>query len=410
MTQTAEQPGTTNNREAAAAHEVLRGRDLLCFSHDWTGDPLSKTHLMRLLSKDNRILWTNSIGQRMPTASKRDVNRAFRKLAAAASPLKEVEPNIFVLNPLVIPAYGRPAIRALNRQILRLQVRRAMKKLGFRRPINWVFNPAAAIVAGSLGEEMIIYYCVDEYSAQAGVPAESLLEMERSLIEKSDLVVVSAEKLLHSKSKHNPNTHLVRHGVNHDHFRKSLDASTEVPAELAKLKRPVIGYFGLMSEDWIDLDLLVKVAESFPDASLVMLGKVTMDLSRLEKLPNVHLLGRKPYESLPAYSKAFDVAIIPFPISELTLNSNPLKAREYLASGLPVVSTDIPEVAVLGQCRVAKTHDDFVNEIREALKDPGPKAERSEAVRGESWQARLDTVRGYIADLGPNGRRAAGKE
>src|SRR5688572_25013237 len=167
----------------ANAGAILRGRDILCFSHDWTGDPLSKTHLMRLLSKDNRILWTNSIGQRMPTASKRDVNRAFRKLAAAASPVKEVEPNIFVLNPLVIPAYGRPAIRALNRQILRLQVKRAMKKLGFRRPINWVFNPAAAIVAGTLGEDMIIYYCVDEYSAQAGVPAESLLEMERGLIE-----------------------------------------------------------------------------------------------------------------------------------------------------------------------------------------------------------------------------------
>src|SRR5215207_4808352 len=95
-----------NNRELNEATDPLCGRDLLCFSHDWTGDPLSKTHLMRLLSKDNRILWTNSIGQRMPTASKRDIGRAFKKLAAAASPLKEVEPNIFVLNPLVIPAYG----------------------------------------------------------------------------------------------------------------------------------------------------------------------------------------------------------------------------------------------------------------------------------------------------------------
>src|SRR5215475_2842637 len=95
---------------ATAAADPLRGRDLLCFSHDWSGDPLSKTHLMRLMARDNRVLWVNSIGYRTTTASKADLSRALWKLAAAACPLQEVEPNIFTLNPLAIPAYGNPSI------------------------------------------------------------------------------------------------------------------------------------------------------------------------------------------------------------------------------------------------------------------------------------------------------------
>src|SRR5437016_12759760 len=101
---------------AGPGADVLRGRDMLCFSHDWSGDPLSKTHLMRLLARDNRVLWVNSIGYRAPTASRADLSRAFKKLAAAIAPMTQPEPNLFVLNPIAVPAYGLPAIRALNRQ------------------------------------------------------------------------------------------------------------------------------------------------------------------------------------------------------------------------------------------------------------------------------------------------------
>jgi hypothetical protein len=121
----------------------MRGRDLLCFSHDWSGDPLSKNHLMRVLARDNRVLWVNSIGYRTPTASKADLSRAFRKLAAAFESIKEVERNIFTLNPLAIPAYGSGGAREFNRRFLRWQVKRAMRRLGFARPINFIFNPPA---------------------------------------------------------------------------------------------------------------------------------------------------------------------------------------------------------------------------------------------------------------------------
>ena len=386
-------------RPVADPARHLRGRDMLCFSHDWTGDPLSKTHLMKLLARDNRVLWVNSIGYRAPTATAADLSRAWRKLKAAAAPLTEPLPNLHVLSPLAVPAWGSPAVRAFNRKFLRWQVRRAMQTLRFKRPINWVFNPAAAVLAGSLGEDRVIYYCVDEYTAFAGVPSESLIALERGLLRRADLVVVSADRLLKSKGPYNPRTVLVRHGVDFDHFRTALDPATVVPDEIRHLPRPVIGYFGLMSPDWVDLAVLEATARHFSGGSLVLIGKVAMDLGPLAKLPNVHVLGRKPYGALPAYCKGFDAAVIPFPVSEVTLSANPLKAREYLAAGLPVVSTPVPEVEVLGMCGIGRTPTEFVRRLDEALTDPGPSAARSEAMRTEGWAARLDEVRAHFARL-----------
>ncbi len=390
--------------------EYLRNRDMLCFSHDWSGDPLSKTHLMRLLSRNNRILWVNSIGYRAPSVSRRDLGRAFKKLSAAMQPLRQAEPNLFVLSPFVIPAYGLAPVRALNTRLLRFQVKRAMRQLGFQRPINWVFNPAAGLVAGTLEEELLIYYCVDEYTAFSGVPTEALAALEERLLRRADVVLVSAERLLRSKARINPRIALVRHGVDFDHFRRSLDPKTEIPADLAALPGPVIGYFGLIAQDWIDVDLLVHVAQRFPHASLVLLGKVTMDVSALERFPNVHFLGRKPYATLPSYCKGFDVALIPFPVSEVTLNANPLKAREYLAAGLPVVSTPIPEVEVLDQCLIGSTASQFADHVQGALAVPGPAIERSDSMRRQSWQARLHEIDQHLTTLlEARGQKSAGQ-
>ncbi len=381
--------------------EPLRGRDILCFSHDWTGDPLSKTHLMRVLSKDNRILWINAIANRMPTTSSKDMSRIIKKLKAFAEPVCEVEPNIFVLNPLAFPSYGNKSILKVNQSFLASQVKKAMRKLGFSNVVNMVFNPAAGMIAGRLGESELIYYCVDEYTAFTGA-SRGLKEIEDDLFRRADLVIVSAENLLIKKKHFNQNTYLIRHGTDWRHFRTALDPALAIPADIADLPRPIIGFHGLLA-DWVDYELIKKTAEHFKDGSIVLIGKIAVDAEQkvkiLKNTPNVHFLGRKPYAELPAYCKAFDVALNPFAINELTLAANPLKVREYLAAGLPVVSTDIPEVHVLADCLIGSDHADFIAKIESALANPKPREVVSDVVAHESWEAKVDELRNIMSCL-----------
>ena len=353
---------------------------------------------MRVLAKDNRILWINAIANRMPTASGKDVSRIFKKIKSFMEPVREVEPNIFVLNPFEIPAYGSPAIVSANRRYLIRQVKTAMRGLGFSNVVNMVFNPAAGMIAGELGETELIYYCVDEYTAFTGSAA--LKDIEENLFRKSDLVVVSAEKLFESKHKYNANTHIIRHGTDWRHFRTAIDQELEIPADIADLPRPLIGFHGLLA-DWVDYELIKKTAEHFSTGSVVLVGKTSVDAEQkikiLNGVPNIHILGRKPYADLPAYCRAFDVALNPFEINELTLAANPLKVREYLAAGLPVVSTDIPEVRVLEDCLVGTDHDDFIAKIESALADPKLRKDVSDAIAHESWEAKVDELRVLIS-------------
>ena len=383
-------------------NKVLRGRDIVCFPQDWTGDPLSKTHIMRILSRDNRILWINSIGLRAPSVSSADFKRSFEKLSRAIKPLEEVEPNIFVMNPLTIPAYGSPLIQKFNRQALRWQIKRSMRKLGFKNPLNYSFLPSAALLAGKLGEDLIIYHCVDDYAAFSDIPSEPIAKLEIELMKQSDLVIVSAEKLLEDKKEFNKNTHLIRHGTDWKHFRKALDKDTQIPEEIRDLPRPIIGFHGLLA-DWIDLELLKKTAEHFSGGAVVLIGKVTADISqkmkKLDEISNIYLLGRKPYAELPAFCKAFDVALNPFIINDLTLAANPLKVREYLAAGLQVVSTDIPEVRILEHCLIGQNHADFIEKIEYALENPLSREEISDSIKAESWEAKVDEVREILRKI-----------
>jgi glycosyltransferase involved in cell wall biosynthesis len=373
----------------------LLGRDILCFSHDWTGDPLSKTHLMRVLSKENRILWINAIANRMPTTSSKDLKRIFGKLKRFTEPVKEVEPNIFVLNPLAIPAYGTEAVRTFNQRFLISQVKKAMRKLKFEKPVNMVFNPAAGLLAGKLGEDQLIYYCVDDYTEFTGA-SRGLKEIEQELFKKSDLVIVSAEKLFADKKKYNENTFIIRHGTDWRHFRTALDLQTPIPEEIKRLPKPIIGFHGLLA-DWVDFELIKKTGEHFNKGSVVLVGKIAVDAEQkvkiLKNVKNVHFLGRKPYEQLPAYCKGFDVSLNPFAINELTLAANPLKVREYLAAGLKVVSTDIPEVRILNHCLIGEDHQDFIGKVGEALENPGKREEISDSIKAESWEARIEELR-----------------
>jgi len=355
---------------------------------------------MLRLSQNNRILWINSIGNRNPSASVRDVKRVFKKVRDFFGGCRQVAENIYTFSPLAIPFHGNAAARALNRRSLAWSVRRAHRRLGFKNPITWTFLPTSAEVVGALDEKLIVYHCVDEFSEFTGTDKNAILAMERDLLRKADLVLVSSGPLYETKRLYNPRTSVVTHGVDLDHFRKACDPKTVLPADIAGLSHPVIGFYGLVA-DWVDLNLIRFLAVSRPSWSFVLIGKVDTDVSAIEGLTNVHMLGRKPYSALPSYCAGIDVAILPFAINELTLASNPLKLREYLAAGLPVVTTNIPEARRLGEhVRVGATYDAFMAHIETYLaQGAGPQLSISDAMAGESWDAKVEEMSSLIQPL-----------
>jgi glycosyltransferase involved in cell wall biosynthesis len=292
--------------------------------------------------------------------------------------------------------------------LLRAQIRRAMKQLKFRNVISWSFLPASAPVSGTLGEEMVVYHCVDEFSAFSDAPANEIRELERRLMLKSDVVICSSEKLRADKARTNPNAHLVQHGVDLDHFAKAFRQETTIPDELKGAPGPIIGFWGLLA-DWVDLQLIRHVADAFSGGTVVLLGSSTTDMKPLEGARNIRVLGRKPYADLPRYAKAFDVALMPFRVNELTLAANPLKVREYLAAGLPVVSTAIPEVERLGSMvRIGRDADGVVREITAAIAaGGGPSEVRAAQVRSEGWEARVEEMARIVAGALEQRKKAA---
>jgi hypothetical protein len=364
-------------------------------------------HAMKILARENRVLWVNSIGNRRPTATARDAKRMLKKLSGAMQGLQERHPNIWVLTPLAIPFYGSELVRAANGALLKSQIQRAMQQLGFSDVISWSFLPSSAPVSGTLGESLVVYHCVDEFSAFSDAPAQEIRELERRLLLKADVVICSSEKLRADKARVNPNAHLVQHGVDLAHFARAYDPSTAIAEELRGAPGPIIGFWGLIA-DWVDLHLIRHVADAFSGGTVVLLGNSTTDLSPLDGARNIRVVGRKPYADLPRYARAFDVALMPFKVNELTLAANPLKVREYLAAGLPVVSTAIPEVERLGVCRIGRDVDGVVREIAAAIAaGPGPSEVRAAQMRSEGWEARVEEMQEIVAAALMSRKKAA---
>jgi glycosyltransferase involved in cell wall biosynthesis len=376
---------------------MIEGHDIVCFCNDWVGDPLSKKQIVTRLARKNRILWVNSTGNRNPTASAHDFRRAWKKLKQFGQGCQSVAENIHVFSPLVIPFHGSRVARAFNQWFYARCLRRECRRLHFRQPLVLTFVPSSADVVDAVDPSLVIYYCVDEYSQFSGTNKAAILAMERKLIERSGLVIVSADRLLESKRQYNSSTSLITHGVDVLHFRQACYANTGIPPDCPK-GRPLIGFFGLI-EDWVDLALIREMALARPTWSFVLIGEVRADASPLAGLANVHLLGRRSYQSLPAYCRAFDVAILPFAWNELTLAANPLKLREYLAAGLPVVATPLPEVQRLGTLvHLARTPEEYVRTIDGLLASGrrGPRLADSLRMDAESWDEKVEQLSEYI--------------
>lgn len=381
---------------------MLQDNNIICFSNDWDQDPLSKHHIMSRLAKHNQILWINSIGMRTPTVNGKDIAKIGLKLRSFFGGLRKVQDNLYVMSPLAIPFHGSELSGAMNRALLLAQVNHYQKKLGFENPILWSFLPNVESLFGCFGEKLSLYYITDDFTQFSGHPAKAINRMESCLIDKSDVVIASAKRLAEKKSRNGKKVTVVSHGVDHKNFAQALSFSNrDWPADIKGIKHPIIGFYGEIN-DWLDLEMLVDAARMRPEWSFALLGRIAVEVGNirfLTDLPNLHHLGQKKFSELPAYCAAFDVALIPMKMNELTLNVNPLKLREYLAAGVPVVSSPLPEVLRYKDVvKFATTADELIKATEEWLKQDRKELAPilSQRVANESWDAKVEEISSII--------------
>ena len=392
-----------------AARERLRAEEraltsqvpIIAFSKDWNSDHTSNHHVLRELAKTRRVVWLNSVGTRKPTMSARDFGTIKRKLNGFARGAVNVENDLWVATPLVLPLPHSPAARTLNGWLLEAFVRAIRLRLGITRFQLWTFLPNVADYVGRFGEELSVYYCVDEWSMFGYLDREATVAAEKRLLERVDAVFAINEPLAMAKRARCSHTYVSPHGVDHALFARALEPATTIPDDLAAIPGPRIGFYGTLRE-WVDFELLAHVARARPDWQIVLIGQELCDTSAVHALPNVHMLGQKRHADLPAYCKGFDVGLIPYRIDERMTFVNPLKLREYLSAGVPVVSTPVPEVARFSQlCEVAADGPATVAAIERVLASDSAakRTMRSHAMRTETWESRVSDVARRVDEI-----------
>jgi glycosyltransferase involved in cell wall biosynthesis len=380
---------------------------IICFSKDWSEDPTSNHHVLVELSKTRRVVWLNSIATRTPDlGSARDVGKIVAKLKGFARGPENVIHDLWVYTPLVLPLPHSTVAQRVNAEILRATIWGLRKRLGIGDFELWTFLPNVGQYAGKLGEKLLVYYCIDEWSQFSYIDEARMVRNEERLVERADVIFASCEALAERKRDRNPETFLAAHGVDHALFARALDEDLPVAEELAALPHPIIGFYGTL-QDWVDYELIAWLAARHRAFSFALVGQALADVSLVARQPNVHLIGRKPHAELPAFCKGFDVGIIPYVLGERMKYVNPLKLREYLSAGLPVVSTAVPEVERYAEhCHIARSREEFEAGIEHALDEgsPAERRRRSDAMRGETWAARVVKVRDIVDRIASGGR------
>jgi glycosyltransferase involved in cell wall biosynthesis len=375
-------------------------RDVVLFSTaDWD-HPFwtNKQHVASQLAEQGfRVLYVESLGLRRPTAKSRDLVRIASRLKRAWQPLRRVKENLWVASPLAIPWHGSAAARYLNSRWLEHWINRQCRRLGFENPIIWTYNPLVGRSVAKFGGSLLVYHCVDDLSAAPQMPVEAIRAAERELARDADLVFTTSNTLQARLAPWNVATHLLPNVADYDHFSQAREEGP-IPADLASIPQPRIGFVGAVSEYKVDFELIAAVAKARPDWHWVLIGQVgegqpgtTIDALAL---PNIHLLGARDYHQLPQYLRGFDVATIPARSNPYTASMFPMKFFEYLAAGLPVVATQLPALAEFFQaCDLAGSEVLFTKAIDRVLSGTRPDREYClQLARRYTWQWRTQEM------------------
>ena len=392
---------------------MIRDQSIICFAGEdwWYHHQHSKNHIMRRLARaGNRVIFVNSISMGLPSLASRDFfSKIKRKLRSYAKAVRVTEEGIIVVSPPVLPFYSSRWARAINGWLLVAQIKLLMVAYDLRQPILWIAIPTAGEVVGRLGERALIYQVSDKYDANQmdhATASNVIAEMHTDLLGRADLVYYSGRKLFEEECALHPEipgkARRLEQAVDYDHFASATSQQWTQPGDIAPLPHPRLGYFGAIDPWLLDQELIRYVSLKHPEWQWVLVGLRASPLA-VESLANVHYLGSKPYSSMPQFAAAFDVCVLPWVTDNEFVNyGSPIKVREYLATGKPVVITPIYEYEQLdGILRVSRGYDDFIAKVEDALNnDSEDKREaRQQAVKESTWDARAEEVSDAIAAL-----------
>ena len=377
----------------------LNGLSILSFARDlWTDLPRCRHHVLSRLAPSSRVLFVSP-----PATHIRDVARKLHQGGLAQPGLTQVSHEIFsFVPPPWLPYSNRPALNRALEGLRALYIRHLLNRLEMHQPILYVWHPAFIDMVERFDAPLVVYHCYDEYGAFRGANREEIEAQEARLLRRADLVFTVSPGLRERRIDLNPNTFVVRNGVDADYFAKALAPETVVAPDIASIRRPIIGCIARVVPEYFDAALLREVFRRRPEWSLVVIGPESPpqvsggeDLELLKAEPNVHFLGLRSFESLPSYLKAMDVCTIPYRVTGNTELADPLKLYEYLAAGKPIVSVprefadDVRPFVYTGA-----DADEWIAAIEEALALDSPelRATRQAVAQENTWDKRIDQI------------------
>lgn len=370
---------------------------LICFSHlRWNFVFQRPQHLMSRCARERRVIYWEEPEMAAPGSQP---TLAVRTCA---------ETGVVVVTPALPEAIAPDECNAVVKTLLDAFLSGESGPL-----IRWYYTPMMLPFSRHLEAVCTVYDCMDELANFRFAPPE-LLELEQALLDEADLVFTGGYSLYEAKKGRHPNVYPFPSSVDRAHFAKARGAVAE-PADLAALARPRLGYYGVIDER-LDLDLIAAVADAHPEWSIVMVGPVVkIEPGDLPQRANIHYLGGRDYEALPAYLGGWDVALMPFALNEATRFISPTKTPEYLAGGRPVVSTPIVDVVsqygALDAVFIADGPEEFVRSCEQALalaKGPGDWLADADAKLAHlSWDITFARMAGLIEEAGASRRPGA---
>jgi glycosyltransferase involved in cell wall biosynthesis len=375
---------------------------LLVFADDWGRHPSSCQHLVRHLLDRYAVWWVNTIGTRPPRLDLATLRRGLGKLRQWLGPADRgpaLPANLRVLNPRMWPRFSGRADRWLNRKLLVRQLAPVVRALP-EPPVAVTTLPIVADVMDELPVRRWVYYCVDDFGQWPGLDQAALQEMEARLVRRADAIIAVSENLQERLADMGRESRLLTHGIDLDFWAARGAAALAV---MEGLERPLVLFWGVIDRR-MDVAFVERLAAEMTAGTLVLLGPEADPDLRLYAAPRVVRLAPVLFEQLPAVAAAADVLIMPYADLPVTRAMQPLKLKEYLATGRPAVVRDLPATRGWGDCLdLAGTPEEFVRLVRLRLGTGLPEQQKAARARlaDESWADKADRLEQWVLSCQP---------